>query len=162
MVYHRNLKAVFFGDGFNWLPFQRQIDSLALELETPVTLVLQDLIQSQITYFDGELYNIGTMFTSDIPGQTVTFNNDGGAWFNIHWTGQSDTGNLTLLLEGLLNGVQVYSQEVFMDQRNVPYLFSNTLPLDVLTNDVLTLVVTPDRDADLIISGVAMGVQKVV
>ena len=164
MVFDESLNALVVGDGFNWIALGGTApvkDAVALNLATPV---IQALVAATpvapLTFFDTVVYQIGTDMVPTI-GDTVTY----GASYTVDnssdWTFVSDTPQVQLTLETLIDGVPIASRIINLLAAGLAVQTSYLSSIAVTAGEVLTLRLTASKSCNITISTSHLGSHEV-
>ena len=162
IVFHRNLAQMFYGDGFNWIPLQQEIDSLALELLPAQLYQLTADTPAPMSVFDKVIYNTGDSYTTDEPGQSITVLNNGDYQFNVSFEIAGDVNAVRAHTAMLINGVPEDGYDAYLADRDTFYVHTLSYPKTLAANDVLTFQIECDGNDDITVRNFTMGIQNIV
>lgn len=164
ILFHRGLQEMFFADGFNWLPFNQEIDSLAVSMPLEADpLDLTADTPAPFSFFDAVNYNIGDNFSTNIPAQQITSAAAHSVQLNLAFGFRVDTGNQDLTWQSLINGSTISDGYVTsVIGKNDTQRVSLSFPLEIGLGETLAFQVTAEKNTELIITDFNLGVQIIV
>lgn len=162
LVFHKSLIQMFYADGFNWLPLQQEIDSLAAEEVAARLMELVAGVAQPFSMFDSVIYNIGGSYTTNIPAGSVTIAEDGDYQFNVTLELTGNSNNIECNIAIVINGTPETGYDVGLIRRNIAEVVTLSFPKTLSANDVLTFQISTDGNDDVTIKNTSLGIQKIV
>ena len=164
LIFDESLNSLVVGDGFNWIALGGTApdkDAIALNLATPrVQALVAATPVAPLTFFDTVIYQLGTDIVPTI-GDTVTF----GAAYTVDtssdWTFTSDTPQVVLTIETLIDGAPVSERIIPLLAAGVPYQASYLGSIPVGIGEVLTVRLTASKNCNITISTSHLGAHEV-